>query len=521
MYLTNETFLDNLPLIESSIADADFVSLDFEFSDSSDRNAFKNPLSTVEERFNQELRALQPVSVFQFGLSCAKFTSESDVSLQTFHFYTYPKYVKELNNEQLLPLSNSTLQFLTNNGLNLQQWYQDGVSYLTPEQETAIRSTLVSNVRQERTERRALVLHNEEAKNFVSNLDNQLLEFSKNSEESITFSDTSKSQRFFIYHRINSNYPTYRGVTENNSLIVFKFNEEEAKEYDNSRQNSRENQIKSLIGARLIFDLLKKYEKTLVCHGGLTDLLIIPIVFYGYTPSSLKDFKSFLSSNFNSIYDTALIVTKNRLSNFLRLSEVFRTLVASNIKLNFSTRENEAEEMKEFLSNCSQESPIFNLNCHNAGFDSMITSIVFSYLKRDQSNLIGFKNQLYLYKTIGSLFTDKEDYNPCIKTNVFALRNVTGESQSKMIDCICTEFGVSSCDVMLSNFLKMDYVVSFSNNVPSFVLKSIKKAAIEKKVLINNVHLDTPDCLIVAESAGKKRRQGGLSEEKSSSCILM
>ncbi|KAL0249405.1 hypothetical protein GEMRC1_004637 [Eukaryota sp. GEM-RC1] len=498
MYISNSSFLEKWPEIQQNITSCDFVSCDFEFS-STFEQLTHNPLDTVEQRFMSEVAALTPCCVFQLGITCSTKQPDNTISLQSYHMYVYQKYNKHFQNNQYLTLSTGVLEFLTNHGLNLQTWITEGVSYLTPTQETKLRETLVKEVRKKR--KQVPFVSSDEDSHYLTELTSTLTSFAENDAlDVLPLKNLSPKQRFLVHNTVQNQYTTWRS-----------FDAEGAYSYDKRIDESRDGQIKNVIGVRLIFDHIIACGKPLVCHGGLGDLVLVSTIFYGLSITSLQLFKDFVSKNFPKVYDTCKIT--QGIGTFARLSlvEVFKSLVVNNDQqLLFDCDEGD-ESINKLLSfvNGYQTIPFLEVSCHSAGFDSLLTAIVFSLSK-------------LIILSIGQLNLSGEDYNPDRRT-IFAIRQVSRSKSRDLEPALASLLDLSESQIDVYHYYRNDFVFVVKD-FDQKLLQSVRDAVSEKKK-VSGGQLDYVSNLIELDTSEESRKRRSFVDSepplKEKSCSIM
>ncbi|KAL0206883.1 hypothetical protein P9112_012594 [Eukaryota sp. TZLM1-RC] len=517
MLITNTNFVENLPLIKNAVSSADAIAIDFEFSGSLKRHTH-NPFDSVSERFSKEVDNLDPSCIFELGICCLSVQPDQSIQLTPFDMYVFQQYSKHLKNDQFLQFSTATLAFLQEHGLDLQKWTQEGVSFLTPQQEESLRSTLVKKVREKKREPS---LFNSTDAQFVEELKQKLIKLANDdSQEVLSFENLSPFHRFLVHNTVSSCYPHWRTATEDKNLLVYKLDANEAEQYDARMEESRNNQINSLVGVRLIFDLISRYKKPLVIHGGLADLLLICKVFYGINSPDLDTFKKFIHSNFPIVYDTAFIAQSLGIFPRLSLSEVFKKSCTLNDGYRFSI-----DGIHGFTSLINvvngDSSDFVMLNLHRPDTDALLAVVsCFILSKVFENKFDTFKNFIYCHKLLSKMNVGGDDI-VVNKDDVFGLRSRSfmniADVRTALKEHLC-------CDVEVYHFFRSDFI--FIVEDPQ-VYKRVCKLVEERAQLTDDIQFTSLNGLDSFDQAAGTKRLSSVSEGEQSTvprqtgCFLM
>ena len=93
MEVTKTNFAEKLPLIEAAIRDAEFISIDGEFTGLHEDGAGRNSaLDTPAERYEKKRRSVNKFLIVQFGMCTFHYDQQKDqYTNRAFNFYVWPK----------------------------------------------------------------------------------------------------------------------------------------------------------------------------------------------------------------------------------------------------------------------------------------------------------------------------------------------------------------------------------------------------------------------------------------------
>lgn len=154
MDVTSQSWPRCLPKILEDLVSCCFVSLDFEFSGIGRLSANAAPSAgrqTLQERYAETKLSAEKYSIVQIGLTiCHEDTETGTYILKPYNFYLSPLIDKTLDIERDCTFQSEAVQFLIGHNFRLDAIYEDGVPYLSREEERAIISQAV-----ERRDRKA------------------------------------------------------------------------------------------------------------------------------------------------------------------------------------------------------------------------------------------------------------------------------------------------------------------------------------------------------------------------------
>ena len=122
--------------ILEALTECAFFSIDFEFSGVVSKPTTRNNKQTLQERYSEVALAASKYQILQVGLTCAIFDSTKQAYvLKPYNFPLSPVFDEELDLERQFCFQSGAVEFLLRNAFNFNISFEDGVPYLSREEE--------------------------------------------------------------------------------------------------------------------------------------------------------------------------------------------------------------------------------------------------------------------------------------------------------------------------------------------------------------------------------------------------
>ncbi|XP_042571955.1 LOW QUALITY PROTEIN: poly(A)-specific ribonuclease PARN [Cyprinus carpio] len=255
MEVTRQNFKEVLPEVCSAVQEADFISIDGEFTGISDGpsvSALTNGLDTPEERYTKLRKHSMNFLLFQFGVCTFRYDqNQSTYVTKAFNFYIFPKpFFSRTSPDIKFICQSSSIDFLASQGFDFQQGPSAAVRipYLTQEEE--------SQLREQYEERRSQINGagpvSQKVEALLKNSDQTLdLEPCTGSEYHVCFS----FQRKLIYQTLNSKYSlkvftmeTLETEKKERFIQISKVDEEERRRREQQKQQREQEELNDAVG---------------------------------------------------------------------------------------------------------------------------------------------------------------------------------------------------------------------------------------------------------------------------------
>jgi poly(A)-specific ribonuclease len=292
-------------------------------------------------------------------------------------------------NGRTFSMSTSAMNFLVSNGFDCNEWISQGLSWLRPIEEQdkrraiqmrmdEIRAT-TSTVGKPETPTGPFEFPSESDRESMEVLGRQIAEWQKsNSHSPLEIPMESAFTRLLAHSYIAHAYPTLFSSSvrrdDKRFLCVYQNQADLQKEQLVALENELK-LIDKLIGARSLFDLISSRKIPLVGHNCFYDLLHTHQTFYEEVPPHVEQFKAKWMSRFSRTFDTKHLAECNEILGGLHPPATLKGLcdfMIGNSGLDGIQIEPLSSDFEYALPSATS-----NDHSHDAGYDAMMTSLVF------------------------------------------------------------------------------------------------------------------------------------------------
>lgn len=405
MEVTRRNFQECFEDIKKSIQQATFFAIDGEFTGlDHPEHGHPQPFDTPEERYQKIRKGSVDFLLFQFGLCTFKHNPETGkFEAHPFNFYIFPKpFCKDSPDHRFLCQS-SSIDFLASQGFDFNKVFREGIPYLTPDDEHALRESVEQRHQQNSQfaasayfspmENKDIAIP-EEQKDFVDRVCQMVTDFKENEEASVlNLPPCNGFQRKLLYQTIRNKFSsnvhleTKTGEKKERFIVITKISgEEDLRKKELERHNSEMADLNNAVGFSRIIRLLSDSGKLLIGHNMLLDLIHILHQFHAPLPPEYEDFKCYLHAFFPNLIDTKLMANINPFRDLISsssLGELWKTLQADPFKAV------DIDLPEEFSNYNATEQQL-----HEAGYDAFITGLCFISLSQFLGGLNNSKQQM-------------------------------------------------------------------------------------------------------------------------------
>ena len=129
------SFPGRLLSILEALSESHFVSLDFELSGVTSKSRARQK-QTIQERYAETKQAAERYQILQVGLTCVcQDESTNTYTLRPYNFPINPSFGEDLDLERIFSFQSGAVDFLRKNNFNFAIPFEDGVPYLSREEE--------------------------------------------------------------------------------------------------------------------------------------------------------------------------------------------------------------------------------------------------------------------------------------------------------------------------------------------------------------------------------------------------
>ncbi|XP_026112091.1 poly(A)-specific ribonuclease PARN-like isoform X1 [Carassius auratus] len=426
MEVTRQNFKEVLPEVCSAVQEADFISIDGEFTGISDGpsvSALTNGLDTPEERYTKLRKHSMNFLLFQFGVCTFRYDqNQSTYITKAFNFYIFPKPFSRTSPDIKFICQSSSIDFLASQGFDFNKVFRSGIPYLTQEEE--------SQLREQYEERRGQINGAgpvsytptsgtgsckvpEDQREFIRTVEQKVEALLKNSDQTLDLEPCTGFQRKLIYQTLNSKYPkglhveTLETEKKERFIQISKVDEEERRRREQQKQQREQEELNDAVGFSRVIRAISKSGKLVVGHNMLLDVMHTIHQFCGPLPEELDDFKEVAMSVFPRLLDTKLMAS----------TQPFKEIISNTslAELHKQLREN---PFRSPTTECPEGLRSYDTSTeqlHEAGYDAFITGLCFismanylgSFLSPPKSHISArskllepFYNKLFLMRVI-------------------------------------------------------------------------------------------------------------------------
>nr|XP_022318023.1 poly(A)-specific ribonuclease PARN-like isoform X1 [Crassostrea virginica] len=441
MEVTRKNFSSVLPEVEKAINEADFLSVDTEFSGLHASNSFHiSPLDTPEERYHKLRKGSSDFLVFQVGLCTFCYDKEnSTYEAKPFNFYVFPKPYSRAAPDCRFLCQSSSIDFLASQGFDFNKVFKEGIPYLTSMQESELRDFLEERHKQytqfsspafvtpdsgaEAVTTKGPIEIPEEHKEFIEGICNNIQEFlDKEGEESLSLPSCNGFVRKLIYQTVRQRFQSrvHLGAKTNEKkqrlIVVTRIkSEDEMKKKELEKQSTELAELEDAVGFSKVIRLISQSGKLVVGHNMFMDLVHLLHRFCSKLPENYQEFKAMAKCVFPKILDTKLMANTTPCKELLPSS-----VLGDLLKHIYSPPFKKPEVV---IPENFPRYDIDDSNLHEAAYDAYITGICFtgmssflgglqkpplSYVPPDAPVVKPFTNKLFLMRVADVPYLDLE-----------------------------------------------------------------------------------------------------------------
>ncbi|KAL8672079.1 MAG: hypothetical protein Q9168_003439 [Polycauliona sp. 1 TL-2023] len=420
MEVTGQDFHRLLPSILESIADAQFVAIDLEFSGISNQQKTRGRApkqhaggkASLQDRYAEEKRAAEKYQVLQMGITCVGESLDRGVYVvRPYNFNLNPFPDEKMNIQRDVTLQGRAMQFLYRHDFRM-EGFHSGIHYLSRAEEAEERSTEAQL--RVRDEGPALKLPADDTVSleFLDRVRQEVMAWKSRAtitpeylniapigygKPPYTDRGLNSFQRLLVHQYIRTEHPGLTTTTRQGFVQITAPNQERRDAENQYRTKIFEEKLARQVGLRWLVEAmhggdlsainpdsfvpandskkalmtakfvelghrLKGRSTVLVGHNLFLDLIYLYACFFGPLPDRIEEFQRIIHELFPRIIDTKYLATHNH-----------PEMAASNL-----------EELDRMLD--EQVQPVVELHpghtkyaasdgpSHEAGYDSLMTA---------------------------------------------------------------------------------------------------------------------------------------------------
>ncbi|KAH8429420.1 CAF1 family ribonuclease [Aspergillus melleus] len=375
MDITAGTFAFHLPRLLDDLATCHFVSIDCEFSGIPTTNSAPSSgggKPTLQQRYDEYRKCTDKYRIVQIGLTVGhEDIKKATYTLRPYNLYLNPNIDQKLDVERDISFQSSAMEFLLQNQFSLNSLYNDGVRYLSREEEDIAMAK--ASARFNRTKSHAVMEVKEtehdsiEFVQAVRKLVKDWLALGKDRESYLnipppsrdTMDDDTKLmpstlnnyRKRLVHQLIEVEYPSLVTISHPTFIQIIEYDEAREKAVREQRMKRTRERISQETGFRWVAEALaggdlsrldpycfrstmststavnsqaslkmfsekmkqklQTHRPVLVGHNLFVDLVYFCRCFFGPLPESVQDFQSMVHKMFPVLVDTKYLATHN------------------------------------------------------------------------------------------------------------------------------------------------------------------------------------------------------------------
>ena len=300
MEVTRNNFNKAFELIKAEINNADFISIDAEFSGLSTIKSSSSICDTPEEKYSRLKNGSNKLLLIQYGICLFKWSDKhKQYKAMPFNFYICPRPYKKIHNDVTFVCQSSCIDFLAKNGFDFNKLFHQGVSFMSPWEEARARekfkkdlSFITQNdIHNKRTmfhaatnvshdvEKKSSVFIPKDQHDFIKSVCEEVERFMKdNFLKTYDLLPCTPFQRTLIYECLEEKYPKglyLKSVLNEKNEQIIRGVKITANEEILQKKVEEENLLlDEIIGFTKVMKLLSNCRKPLIGHNMLMDLFL-------------------------------------------------------------------------------------------------------------------------------------------------------------------------------------------------------------------------------------------------------
>uniref|UniRef100_A0A146M4P1 Poly(A)-specific ribonuclease PARN n=1 Tax=Lygus hesperus TaxID=30085 RepID=A0A146M4P1_LYGHE len=386
MEVTKSNFAELCPEIEEALRSCSFLAVDGEFTGLNNGPNNISPFDSPAEYYAKVLSGSMDFLFVQFGLSIFRHLSDFKYENKTYVFYLFPDPANRQAPDRRFLCQTSSLSFLAKHGFDFNKLIREGIPYLKPCDESALREAMETRRKLWEQTLGTPQTHIDipaAQKPLVDEVITQIKELlDPNCDKpEVRVEKCSAFVRKLVYQTVREELSD-SGIsvkTEKGVLVARKIVEKEQLEMEKRKKAEEDDlEINNAVGFVRIIKTILNSNKLMVGHNFLLDLCHIVEQFVDRLPQDYLQFKDMVKSLFPKIIDTKFLCSEGPLKDLFP-STVLSALMETVSKPPFQLPEITAPEGR----GVRQESE----NYHDSGYDAYVTGICFlSSLRYLESN---------------------------------------------------------------------------------------------------------------------------------------
>ncbi|KAF7721418.1 hypothetical protein EC973_004704 [Apophysomyces ossiformis] len=363
MEVLKQTFEEKFPEIKQSILDADFISIDAEFTGlTTPMNTFQ-ATDDLDTRYQKIKASVKEYTIIQYGVCVFKRTGDNYVA-KPYNFYIFGCDTDTITSSRSFGVNASSLSFLRQNNFDFNKLIDGGIPFYNyPEEAASFKTNHTTVIRE------IPVLSQRQERN-VEAIRLQIKQWlQRGTYRPLTVQVNNSSMKVFVRQELQR--PEYGGFLEartrdSKHMEIWKITEEE--------RNKRRKRQGPLLNFRRVIEAIQDSGCPVVAHNGILDLCHTIGQFWTSLPEDISELRSIATNMWPNFVDTKYLAEFHP-----QLKDCFTTSVLGSL---YNTVAEELQDggpsvvMAEGYDRYAKETGGDNA-LHEAGYDAYMTGVVY------------------------------------------------------------------------------------------------------------------------------------------------
>ncbi|CAO3595265.1 unnamed protein product [Absidia cylindrospora] len=367
MEILKKNFEASLPTIRAALLDADFISINAEFTGLFTPDAKFSSLDDIQRRYSKAHHHIQSYTIVQYGV-CAFKQTASGITAKPFNFYVYGGDTDNIQSNRNFLSNASSLSFLQSNRFDFNKLIDQGIPFYNYAEERSLFTTNSGHDIIGRHPATPDTSLNKHSRSFIELLRNNLaIWLQKGATNPLVVSTNNGHQKKLVYQELQ--HGRYNGFLkgiprDTRNMHVVKIKSEDR--FEKSPKSPT-------LNFRHVIEAIKEAKCPVVIHNGMYDVCHTVDQFWHNLPEQASDFKKLVNTMWNTVVDTKYMAEFHPI-----LQKCFNSTVLGSL---FNTVEEELRNgghvirMADGFDRYSVEG---NPNSsHEAGYDAYMTGVIY------------------------------------------------------------------------------------------------------------------------------------------------
>ncbi|KAL0078766.1 ribonuclease H-like domain-containing protein [Phycomyces blakesleeanus] len=299
MEVLKQNFEELYPIVKEAILEADFISIDTEFTGLTPPGVSFQQFDNMQQRYEKLAQCIREYTIVQYGV-CAFKKTENGYTAKPFNFYVFGCDTNDLQARRTFSCSASSLSFLRSNKFDFNKLIDGGIPFYNfSEEDSAIQSASGTTFAHRNIHQGRESTHPGSIA-FLDTLRRNLGKWLQNSSNKPLVVNVNKPvHRKLVYQEMaKAEYNSFLQASHRDSKNM------EISRITVEERQRRQRALSPLLNFRNIIELIKDAKCPVIAHNAVFDLFHTVDQFWRYLPQEVSDFKKTLNDMWETVVDT-------------------------------------------------------------------------------------------------------------------------------------------------------------------------------------------------------------------------